>query len=114
MNILVCGGRDYPPANVVRTLNRILDPNDVDVVVHGDANGADTGADLWAKSHGILVRVFPPDWKRHGRAAGILRNAQMLRENVIHRVYAFPGGNGTRDMVSRAHKAGIETWLLTE
>ena len=55
-----------------------------------------------------MIELFPADWKVRGRAAGHIRNQQMLDEGRPHLVVAFPGGRGTADMVRRARAAGIE------
>jgi len=34
----------------------------------------------WAEANGIEVARFPADWDTHGRAAGPIRNQQMLDE----------------------------------
>ena len=55
------------------------------------------------------------DWKKYGKKAGPLRNQQMLEEGKPDLVVAFPGGNGTADMVRRAKKANIEgdgDWIM--
>jgi len=56
----------------------------------------------------IPVIPFPPEWKRYGPKAGPIRNKQMLDEGRPDLVVAFPGGNGTNDMVKKAKAAGIE------
>ena len=77
-------------------------------IIAGGARGADSLAVEWAKSRGIPFQEFPANWSLHGRkAAGPKRNQQMLDENNIFLVIAFPGGSGTADMVARAQKAGI-------
>jgi YspA, cpYpsA-related SLOG family len=108
MRVLVCGGRDFSDGpKLVSTLHSLfLMPNDV--IIHGNAPGADWMANAWAREHDIAVRVFPADWKKYGRAAGPIRNQQMLDEGKPHLVIAFPGGKGTADMVARAKRAGIE------
>lgn len=44
---------------------------------------------------------------RLGRAAGPMRNKQMLEEGKPDLVVAFPGGAGTENMVKQAKAAGI-------
>ena len=78
------------------------------VIIHGAAKGADSLASEWAALNEVKEEVFPADWKTHGRAAGPIRNQQMLDEGKPDLVIAFPGGRGTADMVKRARKAGIE------
>lgn len=67
-------------------------------------------ASEWAaKRHGeVIERPFPADWVTLGKAAGPIRNQQMLDEAKPDWVVAFPGGNGTADMVRRARKAGVK------
>jgi hypothetical protein len=76
--------------------------------VTGGANGADHSAEDWAIDNGIVRRVFPADWDKHKRAAGPIRNKQMLVEGKPDLVLAFPGGKGTRNMVAQARSAGVD------
>jgi hypothetical protein len=58
--------------------------------------------------------VFYADWDKHGRAAGPIRNQQMLDEGKPDLVVAFllPQGSGTLDMIRRTEKAGIEVRVI--
>ena len=108
MRVLVCGGRDYgKTSDEVATIADALAvlPEDT-VLIHGDARGADRLAgDIWA-AWGSPMEVYPADWKTHKKAAGPIRNQQML-DTGIDLVIAFPGGAGTADMMRRARKAGV-------
>lgn len=106
MTILVCGGRDYQDR--VRLFWELGHLEDVSLVIAGGATGADALAVEWAEQNTIPTRVFKPDWKQHGRAAGPIRNQRMLDEGKPDLVVAFPGGRGTDDMVNRARTAGIK------
>jgi hypothetical protein len=77
-------------------------------LVHGAARGADMMADKWGRRLALEIAETPADWATHGRAAGPIRNAEMLARHKVGRVVAFPGGNGTADMVSKARSAGID------
>ena len=104
--VLVCGGRHYSDS---RHLGRVLGAlaTRPTLIIHGDATGADELAQRWARRQRIPDRPFPADWGAHGRAAGPIRNQQMLDEGQPHLVVAFPGGAGTADMVRRAEAAGV-------
>lgn len=105
MRILVCGGRDFLNfAVVVREMSKIR----ISAVIEGGAPGADSLGRHYADIFDIPTITFRADWKRHGRAAGPLRNQKMLDEGRPDRVIAFPGGRGTADMVRRAKAAGVE------
>ncbi len=90
------------------------------VVVHGDCSrGADRFADLWVTRRGAagwMVDREPhrADWDKHGRAAGVIRNAEMvaLGADVCLGFYRDGAGNvGTRDCVRRARAAKMPTWV---
>jgi len=82
------------------------------MIISGCARGADTLGIEWAEAKGVEVARFPADWKTHGRAAGPIRNQQMLEEGKPDLVVAFPGARGTADMIRRARAAGVELILL--
>lgn len=111
VRVLVCGGRDFRDYD---TLSRVLDgvwrKHEYLTIISGAASGADNLAAAWAKDRGVDLREFPADWKAHGKAAGRLRNQQMIDEGRPNAVVAFPGGRGTRDMKRRAVKAGLKVW----
>ena len=108
MRIIVCGGRDYDDrGTVVRLLILVAEHLGQNLtIVHGAARGADTLVGEVAGELGLEVEPHPADWKTHGKAAGPIRNQQMLDAGA-DLVIAFPGGKGTADMVERARKAGI-------
>jgi hypothetical protein len=113
MRVLVCGGRDYQNRDLVfATLDRLVPTGAV--IITGGANGADRLVWLWAlhTDRAADALIFAPDWKKHGKAAGPIRNQQMIDEGKPDLVIAFPGGRGTSDMVSRARKAGIRVEAL--
>jgi len=105
--ILVCGGRDYNDhAAITRTLSH-FDPL-TSILIEGGAPGADThAADHASDEEWVAVECFPARWSLHGKAAGPIRNQQMIDEGRPDLVIAFPGGRGTADMIRRAHAAGI-------
>lgn len=121
MRVLVCGDRNWvdsvrdPWGIVMRELSRFPQGT---VVIHGDCRGADKIAGHTAKTLGFDVLAFPADWNTHGRAAGPIRNRQMLKEGKPDMVLAFhtniATSKGTRDMLKAAEGAGIETHLYTE
>lgn len=103
---LICGGRDFENYALMEDAlaKLILHPENA-LVIHGAARGADTLAHRWAQCHGAAVQAFPitpKDWDNYGKAAGPMRNRQMLMEGRPDVVIAFPGGRGTANMVQQA------------
>lgn len=87
-------------------------------VIEGDARGADRLAGEWAEEQGEQPLRFPADWEKYGRAAGPIRNQQMLDEGRPDLVLAFSRditkSKGTKDMVTRAHKAGLPVYIFKD
>jgi hypothetical protein len=114
MRVLVCGSRhftDHVFAN--RELLKYVDVCD-DVIIHGGARGADTLAGIFGKMFGLEVICFPAKWDEHGKAAGPIRNKQMLDEGKPDLVIAFlaPNSRGTKNMIEQAEKAGVPVKIV--
>lgn len=92
MIVLVTGGRQYTGSV------DILSNYDISILVHGGATGADSLADAWCVERGIPTARVNANWDFYGKKAGFIRNKSMLilRPNLC---IAFPGGNGTKNMV---------------
>lgn len=109
MRVLVCGDRDWTGHQAMWDFIGTLSLEDV--VIEGGARGADQLAGKYARARGIEVVVFPAQWGKYGKAAGTIRNQQMLDEGKPDRVVYFhddlAASKGTRDMVNRATRAGI-------
>lgn len=129
MRILVSGGRDHSNYQQVRDeLERVVNEFElyyddeykmVDgsklTLIHGGAKGADTHADDWAVCNWLVPEVYKADWNVHGKAAGPIRNQQML-DTGIDLVLAFPTKNsrGTWHMIKIAKAAGVEVRVFDE
>lgn len=110
MRVLIYGGRDFVPTDLDYSwLNAMFmdhAPGEI-TVISGEARGADTTGRIWATASGHEVERYPADWNTHGKAAGFIRNQQMLDSGVDLAVQ-FPGGRGTEDMRTRLNKAGVK------
>lgn len=135
VRVLVCGSRTWADAqhtiwpwlNGLRLLHHdcrgIAGPDEF-VVIEGGAKGADEVAAIWAHkaeamhgASGFRHEPYPADWATHGKAAGFIRNQQMLDEGKPDLVLAFVDkplaqSRGTADMVRRAKAAGIPVYVV--
>lgn len=114
--ILVCGGRDYRDSKLVfETLYKLEEKLGRFILIQGECHG---GADLFARQWTDWRRSpcmsFPAEWHVHERAAGPIRNSEVLKEMKPDLVVAFPGGRGTADMVKKAKAAGVEVMEVEE
>jgi len=114
MRVIVCGGRDYDDEDAMRARMTTLRHEHPDaVVIHGGAPGADTWAGYLAEALGLDVELHKANWAAHGRAAGPIRNQEML-DSGVDLVIAFPGGRGTKDMTIKAQHAGVPVEFVNE
>ena len=114
MRVLICGDRNWSDFDTIfQYLSKL--PKDT-VVIEGEARGADSMAREAARLLGLRVEPYPADWEKHGRAAGPIRNKEMLLKGRPDLVVAFheniATSKGTKNMVDQALKAGIKTAVL--
>lgn len=113
MRVLVTGSRDWPyPERVTDALNHV---GDVTEVVHGGCpTGADEMAMQWCLRHKVSMRIFPARWAEHGRAAGPIRNQQMVNAGAdICLAFIWGGSKGASGTADMAEAAGIRTIRIT-
>jgi hypothetical protein len=108
MRVLVCGGRNYNKRlSVFGVLDRLHAKRKISMIIEGGASGADELAGEWADERKVVRKTIRADWKKHGMAAGPIRNQEMIDGWSPELIIAFPGGAGTADMSRRAEAAGI-------
>lgn len=124
MRVLITGGRlstlkklGIDPGAmhclVVKTLNIVsaLGAREL-TIIHGGANGVDSMANSWADATHTRKEVYPvtkEEWDQLGKGAGVIRNTFMLTKKP-DLVLAFPGGNGTLDMITQARNARVNVY----
>jgi hypothetical protein len=113
MRVLCCGDRNWTDrATIERELRTF--PGDT-VVIEGEARGADALAREVALALGFTVLAYPAHWQEYGRAAGAIRNREMLQQNP-ELVLAFHNdiehSKGTKDMVAIAQRASVPTRVI--
>ena len=131
--LLITGGRDLVDAEIVwMPLFMAIHKHEQMIVVHGDAPGADTFAHEWVELPGqqwnrrplttyeklhrterlVIEERHPADWLRLGKAAGPLRNQEMV-DIGADACFAFPtpASKGTLDCMARAWVKGIPVYV---
>jgi hypothetical protein len=77
-----------------------------DRIVTGCARGADQLARDYADRNGIAKTVKRAQWTTHGRAAGPIRNTQIVGECTHMLAFVHPSSTGTLDSIAKARSAG--------
>jgi predicted Rossmann-fold nucleotide-binding protein len=113
------GGRDlaWPHQRIAAELLARSSGRLVHLLLHGGARGADAAIARAAHQLGWCSLVMPAHWQQHGRAAGPIRNRELLQQAIARAVahsspgsmasvlvVAFPGGPGTASLVQQARR----------
>lgn len=113
MRILICGSRNWIDWGTLYRIISALPPGTV--IISGEARGADRIARRIAEACGLEVEKYPANWNAYGKAAGPIRNRQMLKEGKPDLVLAFHEkireSKGTGDMVRISVLAGIDVLI---
>ena len=115
MKVLICGDRNWDLHDPI--LNRISKLPIGAIIIHGGCHGADKMAAKVALQCSYKVQEFIADWGKHGKAAGPIRNRQMLDEKpdlVIAFHSDLSKSKGTADTVREARKRGIPVEVITQ
>lgn len=117
MRVLVCGDRYWNNRDFLfDVLDRWHQREPITMIIEGGAQGADLMAREWALHKNIPFKEFPADWNKWGKAAGPIRNTQMLDQGKPQRVIGFHANiatsKGTKDMLRQSMKRKIRTWLF--
>ena len=116
--VLICGDRNWTNFQLILdTLSKIQQERGIEVVIEGEATGADTYGRVAAERLGIPVDKYLADWRKYGLKAGYVRNMQMLTEGRPTYVLAFhnyiENSKGTKMMVNIARNAGVPAEIIT-
>lgn len=115
IKILVCGGRQYTNRKKIHQVLDALKQHYGDIyIISGAATGADMLVIKWSIANDVKYKAYPAEWTKYGKAAGPIRNQQMLDEEKPNIVVAFPGGKGTLDMVKRSMRSEIQVFNVLE
>ena len=120
--ILVTGSRDWPhPEVVYRELTRAANAATTPIVVVEGAchlGGADEFAHTWAddmafRGDDVASERHPADWAKHGRAAGFIRNQEMVNLGAdLCLAFIYNNSRGASDCALRAQNQGIPTRII--
>ena len=100
MTIAVVGSRNITVTDIGRYIS------DGEEIVSGGAVGVDACAADYAKTNGVKLTVFLPEYERYGRAAPIVRNKKIV--DYADKIIAFWNGSskGTLSVIQYAKKTG--------
>lgn len=82
MKLLITGSRKITNYETVKQAIQELETREgqkITMLLHGGAKGADTLAENWAQENGIKTHVIKPNYEKHGKAAPLIRNIELVK-----------------------------------
>jgi hypothetical protein len=111
MRVLVTGSRDWEDWRAVCRAFADIEcahPGERFTLIHGTCTGADTIADTEAQRLGWAIERHPAKWLEHGKAAGPIRNQEMVDSGAdICLAFIKDNSRGATHCANAAEKAGI-------
>lgn len=115
MRVIICGDRNWDDYETIAEYVKSLPLGSV--IIEGECQGADKLARNAGFHYGYEVLPFSAKWEEYGRAAGPIRNKQMIDEGKPDLVVAFHNNitesRGTKNMLKQAEARGIPTEVRT-
>jgi hypothetical protein len=124
IKIVICGDRNWKSAELsglIETwLLHVLQQYDFAAesvtILTGGCRGVNQTAKEVALYLGMQVQTFSAQWKKYGKAAGPIRNAEMIAQEPVlvlgfHR--HIENSKGTANCLKQAQEAGIRNILIS-
>jgi hypothetical protein len=111
MKVIIAGSRDITDYNLI--LKAVKEARFVITeVVCGGARGVDRLGKEFAEKNHISIKFFIPDWDGKGKAAGHIRNREMV--DYADALIAIWDGKsaGTKGMIDYATKKGLKVYVM--
>jgi len=117
--VLITGDRNWDDWEAVEAFAKTLNPLQ-DIVVQGEARGADTMVfEVACRRHSVATLCVPPHWNYYGLGAGGKRNARMAEiigkpDACVYFHNDLGASKGTALMVKIAKHQGIPVYSWRE
>jgi len=109
--ILITGSRDWrSPGTIATALEPLARISNAVLVSGACPTGADAQAETIWTNWGLPVERHPADWRKHGKRAGFIRNAQMVDAGAaVCLAFILNESKGATHTADLADRAGIPT-----
>lgn len=110
MRVAVIGSRTFNDYDEVKS---VLSTLKITLLISGGAKGADSLGEKYAKENNIETKIFYPDWSKHGKKAGFLRNSDIINEAELIIAFWDKTSKGTKDSIDKALKLNKRVLIIS-
>lgn len=111
MKVIIAGGREITD---YEALLKAIENSGFEIteVISGGARGVDYMGEWYAESNNIPLTKKPANWEKFGKAAGGIRNSEMINYGAEALIALWDGfSSGTADMIDKSRWAGLKTHI---
>jgi len=112
MKTIIAGGRDFYNYELLEQQVNGQKFFAVSEVVSGAARGADSLGEEYASKNNLPLKQFHADWKKHKRAAGIIRNTEMAEYADCLIAFWDGASRGTKHMIQTMLKRKKPAYVI--
>lgn len=114
MKLAVIGSRTLKQREVLTVIAQVVGraKTPVTEIITGGANGVDAIAEYYAKTEGIKMTVFYPQYQAHGRRAPLIRNNVIIEEAEAMLAIWDGESSGTRYTIEKAKREGLKVMVV--
>ena len=111
MRTAIIGSRNFTDWELMEKTLSQLNFN-ITEIVSGGAKGADSLGEKYALTKNIPTKIYLPDWEKFGKAAGMIRNADIIKNSDF--VIAFWDGisKGTKQSIDLSKKTNKKLLVI--
>ena len=115
MKLIIAGSRSITVSTILSRaiLKSEINMNIVTEIVSGNADGVDSLGEDFARVNAIPLKVFYPDWAKHGRSAGPIRNKQMAEYADVLLLIWDSTSRGSKSMLNEMTGLKKPTFLYS-
>lgn len=78
------------------------------IILSGHCRGVDVLGERYANSKGYQVELYPAEWERYGKRAGIIRNEIMVQRAEALIAIWDGQSHGTQNIIKLAERYGLK------
>lgn len=105
MKLAIVGSRDFNDYYFFhKKLIEKIDISTIDLIVSGGAIGVDSMGSFFADKNNIPTMIIKPDWTKFGKAAGFIRNEEIVNNADIVIAFIKNKSRGTMNSINHAKR----------
>lgn len=107
--VIIAGSRSFNDYEKLKSFcdSVLINKTEIEIVSGCCIRGADKLGELYAKERNFCLSLFPADWDKYGKSAGVIRNKDMADYADALIVFWDGVSKGTKNMIKMAEKKNL-------